>query len=50
MCGYLLIKIHLLLVMDFWSWKIWIGHLTITSQNGKNYIDSHSNLLLGLNI
>jgi hypothetical protein len=47
LCGYLLIKkIYLLVIMDFWSWKIWIGRQTRTSQNGKNYIDSHSNFVI----
>ncbi len=33
--------------MDFWSKKIWTIHLTRPSQNGKNYIDSHSNFFIG---
>jgi hypothetical protein len=33
--------------MDFWSQKIWTGHLTGTSQNGKFYIDSHSQFVIG---
>jgi hypothetical protein len=35
-------KIYLLLVMDFWNQKMRFGHLIGTSQNGKNYINSHS--------
>jgi hypothetical protein len=34
-------KIDLVVVMDFWSQKIGIGHLIVTSQNGKFYINSH---------
>jgi len=40
-------KTHLLVVMDFWSWKIWINHLTGTSQNGKFKVDSHSKFVVG---
>jgi hypothetical protein len=29
--------------MEFWSQKIWISCLNIISQNGKMYVDSHSN-------
>jgi len=44
-------KIHLLNVMDFWSWKIWTGCLIGTSQNGKKIKMIHiPNLLLELNI
>jgi hypothetical protein len=32
--------------MDFSSQKIWIGHLTGTSQNIKIYIDSHSKFVI----
>jgi hypothetical protein len=35
-------KLPLLLVMDFWSQKIWIGHLTKPSQNEIFYIHSLS--------
>jgi hypothetical protein len=41
-------KIHLLDVMDFWSWKIWIGHLIGMSQNGKHYIHPHSKFVIGI--
>jgi hypothetical protein len=40
-------KNHLRVAMDFWSWKIWIACLIIKSQNGKNYIDSHSKFVIG---
>jgi hypothetical protein len=40
-------KIHLLNVMDFWSWKIWTSCLIRMSQNGKNYIDLHSKFVIG---
>jgi hypothetical protein len=40
-------KTHLLVIMDFWSWKIWTNHVTKTSQNEKNYIDSHSKFVIG---
>jgi hypothetical protein len=36
----------LLVIIDFWNRKIWTGHLTETSQNGKNYIDSHSKFVI----
>jgi hypothetical protein len=39
-------KIHWLIVMDFWNWKIWTSHLIKTSQNGTNYIDSHSKFVI----
>jgi len=38
---------HLLVVMDFWSQKIWTSHLNGPSQDGKNYIDSHSKFVIG---
>jgi hypothetical protein len=38
---------HLLVIMDFWSWKIWIGQITRPSQNEKNNIDSHSKFVIG---
>jgi hypothetical protein len=41
---------HLLIVMDFWSQKIKIGHLIQTSQNEKYILIHIPNLLLGLNI
>jgi hypothetical protein len=28
--------------------KIWTGHLVGTSQNTKNYIDSHSKFVIGI--
>jgi hypothetical protein len=31
-------KTHVLIVMDFWNRKIWIGHLIGPSQNEKNKI------------
>jgi hypothetical protein len=40
-------KINLLIMMGFWNWKIWIGHLIETSQNENFHIP---NLLLGFNI
>jgi hypothetical protein len=40
-------KINLLVIMDFWSWKISIGCLTRTSKNGKLYIDSYSKFVIG---
>jgi hypothetical protein len=40
-------KTHLLIVMDFLNQKIWIGHLTGTSQNGKFYINSHFKFVIG---
>jgi hypothetical protein len=39
-------KTHFLVVNDFWSWKIKIGHLT-RSQNEKIYINSHSKFVIG---
>jgi hypothetical protein len=40
-------KTHLLVAMDFWSQKIWIGRLIGPSQNGNFYIDSHSKFIIG---
>jgi hypothetical protein len=40
-------KFIFLIVMNFWSQKIWISCLITTSQNGKNYIDSHSKFVIG---
>jgi hypothetical protein len=39
-------KNHFLVVIDFWSEKIWIGRLIRTSQTGKFYIDSHSKFVI----
>jgi len=39
-------KTHLLIVLDFWSWKTWIGCLTGSSQNGKNYIAPYSKFVI----
>ncbi len=41
-------KTHLLVVMDYWSWKIWISHLIGTSQNENFYINSHSKFVIGI--
>jgi hypothetical protein len=41
-------KTHLLIVVDFRSQKMGFGHLIGTSQNGKNYINSHSKFVTGI--
>jgi hypothetical protein len=41
-------KTHLLIVLDFWSRKIGTGHLIGTSQNEKNYVNSHSKFVIGI--
>jgi hypothetical protein len=40
-------KNYLLLMMDFLNQEIWTSHLIKTSQNEKNYINSHSNFFIG---
>jgi len=41
------IKNHLLVVMGFWSQKIWTHNMIKTSQNRKNIFDSHSKFVIG---
>jgi hypothetical protein len=38
--------LFLLVIMDFWSQKIWIGHLEHHKME-NNYIDSHSKFVIG---
>jgi len=42
------IKTHLLVIIDFWSQKIWISHLIGPSQNEIFYIDSHFKFVIGI--
>jgi hypothetical protein len=40
------LKNHILIVMDFWSQNIWIGHLIRPSQTRKDYINTHSKFFI----